>query len=209
MKRVTCIQHSAIGAGKVVLALATTALTLGIALPALGEAPIQEDSVAIQNNIRQLVLLNECHSCDLRGAVLHEAHLIGADLRNANLQGADFTGSNLEGADFEEADLTHANLTDTLLANANLSNARLDNVNFSKARLYSVEVSGASMRNLNLTDAQISNTPISIGGGEPTLEEEYPAQVVPFESTAPPWAVPNPVEPYEVPLPVLKPQRHR
>ena len=162
-----------------------------IAIPVLAEAPIDEpiftpqsnplqviarQEAIRQNNVRQLILLNECMGCDLSGITLTEAHLIGADLRQANLQGATLTDSNLEGADLTGANLTGANLTNAFLTNTILVNAQLDGVNFSSAHLYSVDVSGASISNLNLTGAQLFNTPIYVGGEEDSL----PTQLEPI-----------------------------
>ena len=194
---------------------ALTAVLAMVATPALAEAPI-EDSTFIpqnnsspatvrqesirQNNIRQLMLLNECGGCDLQGVSLTEAHLIGVDLRNANLQGANLTGSNLEGADLDGANLSGANLTDAFMTHTNLANTRLDNVNFSGAHLYYVDVAGASMNNLNLTGAELLYTPIYVGGEEQLREENLLLEpIIPFKDTIPPEFNPTPV------LPVLEP----
>ena len=186
-----------------------------IATPALAEDPIEDSTFTPknnsspatvrqesirQNNVRQLMLLNECRGCDFQGVSLTESHLIGADLRNANLQGADLTGSNLEGADLEGANLTGANFTNAFMTHTNLANARLDNANFSGAHLYYVEVAGASMNNLNLTGAELLHTPIYVGGEEQLLEEILPLEpIIPFEHTVPPEFNPNPA------LPLLEP----
>lgn len=234
MQKFTHVRSNAIFVRRIAVVLATSVLAVTVALPAWGEAPLSEleepsiegqstqrevierqnterqaierQNLERRNNVRKLLLLNECRSCDLQGMTITETHLIGADLRDANLQGADFSGSNLEGADFENANLTAANFSDTFLTNAKLANARLDGVDFSRAHLYSVDVSGASMQNLNLAGAQIHNTPIAVGGGTQPLEEGRPLRVVPFGDTKPPFGISDPVEPYEVPLPILQPQ---
>ncbi|MGI8936192.1 MAG: pentapeptide repeat-containing protein [Phormidesmis sp.] len=176
------------------LALATV-LLLAVS-PALSEAPLSDAAVIRQNNVRQLILLNECMGCDLAGVTLNAAHLIGADLRYANLRFATLIDSNLEGADLTGADLTGANLTDAFLTHAILANAQLDGVNFSGAWLYQVDVSGADLNNIELTGAQVLDTPISVGGEEP-LEEGVPLEpMMPFEIT-------NPAAPYE---PLINPE---
>ncbi|MGB7249536.1 MAG: pentapeptide repeat-containing protein [Phormidesmis sp.] len=175
------------------LSALTTSLLMSAAVPALAEAPVDDLAITQQNNVRQLVLLNECMGCDLSGVTLTAAHLIGVDLRNANLQFANLTGSNLEGADLTGADLTGANLTNTFLTNTCLAETNLDGVNFSGAHLFYVDVAGASMNNLNLTGAQLLETPIYTGGEEQLIEESMPLEplpLIPFEET-------NPVEPYE------------
>ena len=92
-----------------------------------------EGNILQHNNIRRLLITNECASCDLSGVTLIEAHLIGADLGNANLQSANLTGANLEGADLEGADLTGANLSYAFLTNTYLENTQLFSVKFSGA----------------------------------------------------------------------------
>ncbi len=155
--------------------------------PAFGAEPLPEATPRQQNNVRRLVLTNECAGCDLAGVTLLEAHLIGADLRNANLQWANLTGANLEGADLTGADLTGANLTGAFLTNTVLANTQLIGVNFTEAHLYNTDLTGAIVKDIELAGADVFNTPISIGGEElpfdqlPLLEP-----MIPFEDTQPP-----------------------
>ena len=168
--------------------LTTAAIAVLLAAtPSLAEAPTQLPTLTQQNNIRRLVLTNECMGCDLAGVELTEAHLIGADLRDANLQFANLTGSNLEGADLKGADLTGANLTGAFLTHANLADTQLVGVNFTHAHLYNVDVTGANMENLTLVNAEIHNTPISVGGEEGPLDNGRPTEsIIPFEEIHPP-----------------------
>lgn len=161
------------------------------ASPVLAEAPTVERSSPVrqnlttQNNVRRLLLLNECRGCNLIGVTLLEAQLMGADLREASLQFADLSGSHLVEANLKGANLTGINLSNAVLINTNLANTRLDWANFSGAQLYTVNVTGASTNNLNLTNAQLRNTPISVGGYEQPLGMPL-EPTIPFEDTLPP-----------------------
>lgn len=164
------------------------------AAPVLAEIPQKVPTPTQQNNVRRLVLINECMGCDLAGVDLTGAHLIGSDLRDANLQFANLTGVNLEGADLEGADLTGANLTGAFLTDTCLADTQLIGVNFTSAHIYSVDVTGATMENLTLVNAEIFNTPISVGGEDMPLENGQPAEpTILFEDAIPPGA------PYDYP----------
>ena len=178
------------------LATAVGVALLLATMPGFAEAPLAETTLLQQNNVRRLVLTNECAGCNLADVSLIEAHLIGADLRNANLVGVDFTGANLEGADLMGADLTGANFTGAFLTDTSLANTQLIDVNFTEAHLYNTDVRGATMENLNLAGADVFNTHISIGGeslpDDATPDGELPPlePMIPFEETQP--LVPNP-----------------
>lgn len=175
------------------VAVAAVAVLL-TATPALAEVPQKVTPLTQKNNVRRLVLTNECMGCDLAGVDLTGAHLIGADLRDANLQFANLTGVNLEGADLAGADLTGANLTGAFLTDACLADTQLIGVNFTNAHIYGVDVAGATMENLTLVNAEIFNTPINMGGEEVPLENGQPAEpIILFEDVIPPGA------PYDYP----------
>ena len=178
----------------------TAILTLGLLLaaaPGLAEAPTAEPPTTEaaeeqQNNIRRLILTNECAGCNFEGADFTEAHLIGADLRNTNLQWANFTDANLEGADFEGANLTGANFTRAFLTDTYLANTLLIDVNFTGAHLYNTDVTGATLENITLVGADVYNTPINIGGHGPTDNEPPPPEpIIPLEETQPPILYPE------------------
>ena len=160
------------------------------------EAPLAKPTLTRQNNIRRLVLTNECAGCDLSGITLFEAHLIGADLRNAELTGADLTGANLEGADLEGANLSGANLTGAFLTDTSLANTQLVDVNFTGAHLYNTNVDGATMEDITLVGAEVFNTPISVGGqalpGDVEPGDVEPLEpMIPFVDTQPPVLYPE------------------
>jgi uncharacterized protein YjbI with pentapeptide repeats len=151
---------------RLLLVLATVAVFVAIAKPAMGENP---------EHVQRLLETGACSKCNLVGADLTGAHLIGADLRDANLSYANLTSTNLEGADLTGANLAGADMTEAFLTNAVLDHANLDRVNFTAALMYDTHVFGASMENLILTDAELYNTAIGVGGSE----DQVPLEMMP------------------------------
>ena len=89
-------------------------------------------------DVKKLLAVNVCVSCDLSGADLREANLVKANLRYANLRGADLSKANLKKADFFNADLRGANLRGVKMSGAYCSGADL-----SGAVLWNANTKGA------------------------------------------------------------------
>ena len=87
-----------------------------------------------------LLLHEEGHGADLRGA-----NLRGADLRGANLYGADLYGANLYGADLRGAVLYGADLYGADLRGAGLYGADLRGADLRGADLYGADLCGANL----------------------------------------------------------------
>lgn len=102
---------------------------------------------------QQLLMTNECASCDLNKAGLVHAELLGADLTQANLIQANLSHANLSGAKLNQAQLTGAVLFGADLSGADLSGANLQGVDLREANLTNANLTGANIQGANLLGA--------------------------------------------------------
>jgi hypothetical protein len=105
--------------------------------------------------VKQLLKTQQCISCNLQFADLHDANLQFANLQFANLDGAYLDGANLWGANLTGANLDGANLWSANLANASLTGASLTGANLEGANLWGANLTGADLGNANLKGASL------------------------------------------------------
>jgi uncharacterized protein YjbI with pentapeptide repeats len=109
-----------------------------------------QPALAAMDYAKQVLIGNDFHDTDLRGATfnltnLREADFSGADLRLASLFGAKLQDANLSGADLREATLDNAVLKGTDLRGAWLEDAFAFNTRFEAVR-----IDGADFTNVDL-----------------------------------------------------------
>ena len=86
-----------------------------------------------RTDLKKLLAMNSCVSCDLSNAKLNWEYLKGANLKGANLKGANLYNTTLDDADLSGADLRYADLRKASLIRTNLTDANLSGVSLGEA----------------------------------------------------------------------------
>ena len=138
--------------------LALTALSLGAALPAAAQNPVEiaharEGASCPRCNLFQADFSN----VQLRGRSFAGARLRQADLSTAEITRSSFAGSDLRDVNAYGAVLGGSNFAGANLANASFVGTYLQGANFRGAHLAGTNFSGAEMdRAAGLTQAQLA-----------------------------------------------------
>jgi len=147
-------------------------------------------------DLKKLIVTNECMKCDLSaidmsfkdlsgadlyGANLEDANFVGADLEAANLsrvkaKGANFKGANLKfatlhtpdftGANFEEADMTGARFEGS--SGNFFDNPTIEDANFSGANLSNVYIGAYTISGANFSGANLKRADLMRNDDEDT-----------------------------------------
>jgi len=144
--------------------IATSLLASMASFPQASEGMPIPVEPAVASARGRLLRDGQCKGCDLRNAVLIEAHLIGVDLREADLRGADLQRANLEGADLTGAQLSRADLRGANLTNADLSDVDLRHADLSDAVVINAYAPGVRADGIRYVGADFTGSHLIYGG---------------------------------------------